>query len=240
MSSILGPIATLAAALAAVFVTWRLGKGQLRIAEQQAATARQQANTALDQLRYNLFEKRYAIYKDIQELIRLLVNDAHKKDFSAFEIIPHYVVMDEARFFFSQAICVWMQELQKDCQEFLLAHASRGENPQEYSDTMNRLVDHLSGMPQRFQQELGFSQLTQPSRRSPQMAMDSADLLLAAVPLLMIIAKYTGKIGDHFIRRVVIAGKTTQARLNAAMIIFGGVLIVFGIIIVCTVWLAAR
>ena len=158
---ILGPIATLVAAGAAVFVTLRLGKGQLRIAEQQARTAKQQADTALDQLRYNLFEKRYAIYKDIQELIRLLVNDAHEKDFTAFEVIPHYVVMDEARFFFSDTIFVWMQELQEDCQKFLLAHASRGESPQEYSDTIQRLVDHLTGMPQRFQQELSFRQLTQ-------------------------------------------------------------------------------
>jgi hypothetical protein len=64
-----GPVATVIAAGAAVFVTWRLGRRQVAIAAQQAttaelqaATARQQADTALDRLRYDLFEKRYKIY----------------------------------------------------------------------------------------------------------------------------------------------------------------------------------
>jgi hypothetical protein len=159
------PAATIIAAGAAVFVTWRLGKGQIRIAEQQSATARQQAETALDQLRYNLFEKRYAIYKDIQDLIRLLVNDAHKDNFRAFDVIPHYVIMDEARFFFSERTYAWMKELQEDCQRFLRTHAKPDKNPQEYSDSQKRLIEHLTGMPQRFQQELGFRQLTQPPSR---------------------------------------------------------------------------
>jgi hypothetical protein len=112
--SLAGPGATIIAAAAAVFVTRRIGNGQLRIAQQQAATARQQADTALDQLRYNLFEKRYAIYKDVQDLIRLLVNEANKVEFRAFEVIPHYVVMDEAIFFFPPEICAWMQELKNE------------------------------------------------------------------------------------------------------------------------------
>ncbi len=99
MSTILGSIATLVAA-AAVFVTWRLGKGQLTIAEQQARTAKPQADTAFDQLRYNLFEKRYAIYKDVQNLIKLTLNESYKEGFRAFDVSPHYVVMDEAIFFF--------------------------------------------------------------------------------------------------------------------------------------------
>ncbi len=55
---------------------------------------------------------------------------------------------------------MWMQELKKDCESFLIAQSARDKKPDEHADRM-RLVDHLSGMPQRFQQELGFRQLTQ-------------------------------------------------------------------------------
>jgi len=153
-----GPVATIIAATVAVFVTWRLGRGQRKIAEQQAATA-------LDQLRYNLFEKRYEIYKDMQDLIRLLVNEADKADFRPFDVAPHYVVMDEAIFFFSESICAWIRELKDDCKNFLAARAARDRNPEDYADKMRRLVDHLTGMPKRFEQELGFRQLTQPPPR---------------------------------------------------------------------------
>jgi ABC-type Fe3+ transport system permease subunit len=44
--SFAGPIATIIAAAAAVFVTWRIGQGQLSIAKQQATIAKQQAELA--------------------------------------------------------------------------------------------------------------------------------------------------------------------------------------------------
>ena len=83
-----GPIATIIAAVAAVFVTWRLGRGQLQIARQQVEIAQQQATTsrhqaeiakqqaaiAFDRLRFDLFEKRYAIFTAIKELLKYLVN----------------------------------------------------------------------------------------------------------------------------------------------------------------------
>jgi type II secretory pathway pseudopilin PulG len=83
-----GPIATIIAAVAAVVVTWRLGRQQLRIAQQQAAIAHQQAETALDRLRYDLFEKRYAIYDATRQLIRLTINDSPKPDFEIYQAMP--------------------------------------------------------------------------------------------------------------------------------------------------------
>jgi hypothetical protein len=57
------------AAGAAVFVTWRLGRNQLAIAQQQAETARQQADIARQQadlsivrLQHDLFDRRWEIY----------------------------------------------------------------------------------------------------------------------------------------------------------------------------------
>jgi hypothetical protein len=60
--SLSGPAATIIAAAAAVFVTWRLGKGQLRIAKQQAATAHQQAELAAIRLQHDLFDRRFTVY----------------------------------------------------------------------------------------------------------------------------------------------------------------------------------
>jgi hypothetical protein len=63
-----GPAATIIAAGVAVFVTYRLGNGQLRIAEQQAATARQQAELAAVRLQHDLFDRRFTIYEAAQKL----------------------------------------------------------------------------------------------------------------------------------------------------------------------------
>jgi hypothetical protein len=62
-----GPLATVVAAGAPVWVT-------AHFSSQQAETARRQAKTAKDQLRLNLFDKRYAVYKgsahDLFKIVR--------------------------------------------------------------------------------------------------------------------------------------------------------------------------
>ena len=57
-----GPIATMLAAGAAVFVTWRLGRNQLAISQQQAESARQQADLSIVRLQHDLFDRRWEIY----------------------------------------------------------------------------------------------------------------------------------------------------------------------------------
>jgi hypothetical protein len=126
--SLAGPVATIIAAIAAVLVTWRLGKGQLRIAEQQAAIAQQQAKTDLDQLRHNLFERRYAIYNAAKELIRYSVNYERPEDappLAGLDDLPdskmmeYYTKLDEARFFFSTDVFQWLHMLRQQCDEYL-------------------------------------------------------------------------------------------------------------------------
>jgi uncharacterized ubiquitin-like protein YukD len=68
VASLAGTAATVIAAAAAVFVTWWLGNGQLRIAKQQAATARQQAELAAVRLQHDLFDRRFVIYEAAQKL----------------------------------------------------------------------------------------------------------------------------------------------------------------------------
>jgi type II secretory pathway pseudopilin PulG len=173
-----GPVATVIAAVAATGVTgvfaWQqsnTGKQQANTAAQQAA---QQAKTAIDQLRFNLFEKRYAIYQDIENFLRTLINDADKPEFRAFDVAPRYRVIDEAKFFFSPATCEWLEAVRADCQEFLEWNAKPKlitpppSLPLSFSDVRgtelaklkSALVNHFSAMPDRFRDDMNFRQLT--------------------------------------------------------------------------------
>ena len=153
------PIATIiASCVAAYFV------------RQQWRTAEKQAETAIDQLRWNLFSKRYAIYNDVKQLLKLLLNDTQKPNFSPFDAAQHYVVMDEAVFFFSPEICGWLESLQKDCQNFLEVNAARGTaeyDTREYARLTTLLLNHFRDMPERFRTELSFRQLTQTPTQRP-------------------------------------------------------------------------
>lgn len=166
-----GPVATIIAAAVAVFVTWRLGRGQQRIAKQQAATARQQANTGLDQLRYNLFEKRYAIYNSAIELIRLLENGAWKDNFNATEIVPYLITLDEARFFFPDDICNFLGALKDNCERLAVAYGDLHRNKDADQSRRRSQADGIAAattllkncrlqMPARFEDVLQFPQLT--------------------------------------------------------------------------------
>jgi hypothetical protein len=78
-----GPIATIIAATAAFIVTLLLGKGQLKIAKQQAVTANQQANTALNRLKLDLYDKRFNIYTAVLDLYQVdMSNEFQPTDYS--------------------------------------------------------------------------------------------------------------------------------------------------------------
>lgn len=174
-----GPVATIIASITAALITLYFALRQMRIAKQQADTAEQQADTALDQLRYNIFEKRVAVYEDVKALIRHLVNTPKDDIIDASDVVPHYANMIEARFFFSDDICSWMDDLQRDCQKFLEMRDTGTSG--EYHGSMIRLVEHLRGMPERFETELGFRQLTRrtgnqrPATAQQHMGVNMAD-----------------------------------------------------------------
>jgi|SRR5271166_3012238 len=74
-----GPGATVTASITAAGVAGYF-------AYQQAKTAKRQAETSLDQLRFNLFEKRYAVYEEIKQLIKLVIDEPPPPDlFRAIE-----------------------------------------------------------------------------------------------------------------------------------------------------------
>jgi hypothetical protein len=145
-------------------------------AETAARQATQQAKAAVDQLRFNLFDRRYAIYQDIRQFLRTLINDADKPDFRVFDPVPHYRVIDEARFFFSDKTCQWLEAVRDDCQKFIAASAFRLPTPppmwnadtkqfQEppptrFAELLSQLVSHFDAMPVKFRGDMGFRQLT--------------------------------------------------------------------------------
>jgi len=178
------PVATFFAGGVAVFVTWRLGRRQVavaaqqvhiaaqqaRTAELQAGTAREQADTALDKLRYDLFGKRYAIYDAAKRLIVMLMNKVPARTIEAFDVIPIFLTLDEARFFFPSDICLFIETLTSDCQNILALHGRRQsvkESSPEWLPLGDQIIDELTkldktrlGMPRRFKDVMSFTQLT--------------------------------------------------------------------------------
>lgn len=154
-----GPTATVIASITAGIITWTFASRQVQVATQQVAIAKQQAQTAHDQLRHNLFERRYAIYGNTQELIRTMLSRHHEKDFSAFELAPHHVAIKEARFFFPNPVCEWLRALlDEDVKDFLTARTNAGSP--EFLAASAKLLQRFDEMPDIFQSELEFSQLT--------------------------------------------------------------------------------
>jgi hypothetical protein len=72
---------------------------------------------------------------------------------------------------------------------------------------------------------------------SPQMAFDSAGDLLAATPVLVAIANWTGKLGRIYIKDLLRTGKDKEARRNATIMVAVAITM-FLLLIGCVVWLA--
>jgi len=173
-----GPAATIIAAGAAVLVTWRIGKGQLAVARQQAETARQQAiiakqqsDTALDRLKYDLFEKRYRVYASAQELLSITIL-RRREPLYMEEARSRILVMEESRFFFPFDICNYLDLIREKCLSLYdlhvkvpgqnIAHADLPEMAQHIVGREQELFELREGMPAEFQSVLSFAQLIQP------------------------------------------------------------------------------
>jgi hypothetical protein len=74
--SLASPAATVLAAGVAVYVTWSLGKGQLRIAEQQKDIAHRQAELAAVRLQHDRYDRRFQIYDAARTLLIHIIQQA--------------------------------------------------------------------------------------------------------------------------------------------------------------------
>ena len=115
--SLAGPAATIIAAAAAVLVTWRLGKGQLNIARQQATIAQQQAELAAIRLQHDLFDRRFAVYVATRELIRTVVQHSHANEHQIFDF---RVKTSDARFLLDDEISTYLEEFANKAWDILM------------------------------------------------------------------------------------------------------------------------
>jgi hypothetical protein len=173
----LGPLATILAAVAAVFVTRQLGKHQIRIAESQAKTAEAQRDIAavqrdiaFDKLKHDLFEKRYEIYVAAKGIMERVIRAGTERPINDFELLNMRIKLDEGRFFFppkSVALFEIIDRLTTQHEVARLRWERENDNDVvrvEQGDVMADAIQKISNIHREFpglmQEEMQFSQLT--------------------------------------------------------------------------------
>jgi hypothetical protein len=138
-----GPVATIIAAGAAVFVTWRLGRGQLRVAKQQAAIARQQADTATLQadlanvrLQHDLYDRRYRLYEAARALLIKISRDATVDTEAIFEFAGG---TGDAVFLLNAEVVAYFEEMRKKA--IRLGFLKSTINLPQYADKRSAMID---------------------------------------------------------------------------------------------------
>jgi hypothetical protein len=175
-----GPVATIIAAGAATFITWRLGSRQVAIAASQANTAaaqreiaQSQRDIAYDRLKYDLFQMRYAIYQAAKDAIERVISTSTQRELIDQELLALRKKMDEARFFFP------LPEVQlfKNIDDLIARHeiarstwarfndndTVRISEAEVMADAAIKLSDIHVHLAEMLTSELGFGQLTSPA-----------------------------------------------------------------------------
>jgi hypothetical protein len=158
-----------------VFVTWRIGQAQVRIAESQARTALAQRDIAFDKLKHDLFEKRYAIYTAARCVMeRVIRTGADERPIDDHELMDMRVKLDEGRFFFPPKPVALFEMIDQLTTQHEVARLSwlrdndNDANRVRQGDAMGDAVMKLSEIHRQFpvlmQAEMAFSELTAPDR----------------------------------------------------------------------------
>jgi hypothetical protein len=170
VKAVAGPIATIIAAFAALTVTYRFGKQQLKIAATQLAVAKSQRDIAIDKLKYDLFEKRYNIYLAAKKLIEQAASSMHPRDALDPRLAELRVTLNEARFFYPPIeTAIFMNILQLSA-KYHIASTTRtapNESPETTASasaiaasSLMEMVEIHARLPELLERELGFAQLT--------------------------------------------------------------------------------
>jgi len=156
-----GPVATACAAAAAVFVTWRLGRGQLRIAQQQA-------QLALVRLQHDLFERRIAVFDAVRDLIKEVVHTSNVSDVAWITFLRG---VETTEFLFDQEITNYVADLRNRAARLRLAvsrladenlpvGSERSEFAQQRHDQSIWLVTQSDSVVSKFKPALALEQRT--------------------------------------------------------------------------------
>jgi hypothetical protein len=164
------PLATVLGAGTAVYVTWSVGKAQVRIAEGQAQTASAQRDIAFDKLKHDLFEKRYEIYTAAKGIMERVIRTGTERAIDDPELMGMRIKLDEGRFFFPPRPVALFEMIDQLTTQHEVARASwTRENDNDAvrwreADVMGDAITKLSEIHRQFpalmQAEMEFSQLT--------------------------------------------------------------------------------
>jgi hypothetical protein len=169
------PIATIIAATAAVWVTYKFGSIQASLAKQQAQTAgvqkdiaESQRNIAYDRLKYDLFEKRYEVYDAAKRLIEAIFAKT-PIDVADLTIRKLRLKLDEARFFFPTDTRTFCEYIEQQTYEVLTVSHALQRVGESYGDRETlqekqtkaeiELAKLYEQLPKMFERDLGFEQL---------------------------------------------------------------------------------
>jgi len=133
-----GPAATIIGAFAAVFVTRRLGRGQLRISQEQSRAAHQQAKLAAVRLQHDLFDRRFALFQTARTF---LVKDVY----------PQMNPSTDAIFIFAQETATAAFLVDKPLREYLDELRTAAFKLQEISTlvALQQGPDHVQNVQQK-------------------------------------------------------------------------------------------
>jgi hypothetical protein len=105
-----GPLATVLAAGAAVFVTFKLGKAQQAVAQQQAKIAQTQATLATVRLQHDLYDRRYKLFEVARSFLAQIARDATIDTESIFKFARE---TSNAVFLLNNEIVEYFDEMRK-------------------------------------------------------------------------------------------------------------------------------
>jgi len=176
-----GPVATIIASSAAVWVTVRFGTiqaaiagEQTKIAEAQKEIAKSQRDIAYDKLKFDLFDKRYEIYRTAKNIIERIVQTGVERRIDDPELLTMRIKLAEAQFFFPSKGVSLFENIDKLAENHEVARSfwERSKENDElrvkWGDEMAAAVEKLIAIyrlfPGAVKDELGFSLLIDPHR----------------------------------------------------------------------------
>jgi hypothetical protein len=157
------PLVTLIAASIAGLITFTFARLQVRVAKSQR-------DIALDKLKFDLFQKRYEIYISAKKLLVHMLGVTGTDNVDHDSIRDWFVTLDESRFYFSPTICQLLSEIKTTTEHYLSALSQRGlitiDHPmwtssgKELMQSQIKFRDTFVSLPEKFEAELAFKQLT--------------------------------------------------------------------------------
>lgn len=157
-----GPTATVCAAAAATFVTWKISAAQREIAQSQR-------DIAFDRLKFDLFERRYELNDIVRRLFEGLgrcANPANDPDINMMRLR----IRTEPRYFFPPEVTQKFRDFEAVVQQYLQAQITRDQYDQgeqkrlaeanKMVEASMQLLDLLEEIHKAMGHELAFSQLT--------------------------------------------------------------------------------